>query len=234
MFDHRDTAVQHKVRTGDSLRSLAEEHQLEWQHLAEYNWGTRIPEQINDHLAEDVGCTQRDPAGNYIFDDSDDPGIILIPENFARGGLKAGMVHTIRTKGPDHTDRVLDCVALPGATFKFGRSFIRPNVVPMIERILDRVDEFIDEYRDVRLCVFGHTDGTPIKKSGWKDNWELSTQRSLEVVRYMADRGVARVRLVAGGCGENRPRVQNSSEANRGKNRRVEIFAIDSALLAGG
>lgn len=118
-----------------------------------------------------------------------------------------------------------------GILFSPGKTVLRKQA----KRALDAVVSTIEgEYADKHIFVFGHTDNSPIKKSGWKDNWELSTQRSLEVVRYMADHGVARRRLVAGGCGENRPRVANSNEANRGKNRRVEIFAIDSALLAGG
>ncbi|MCH8148841.1 MAG: OmpA family protein [Planctomycetes bacterium] len=118
-----------------------------------------------------------------------------------------------------------------GILFSPGKTVLRKQAKRMLDAVVSTIE---GEYADKHIFVFGHTDNSPINKSGWKDNWELSTQRSLEVVRYMADRGVARLRLVAGGCGENRPRVANSSEANRGKNRRVEIFAIDSALLAGG
>ena len=118
-----------------------------------------------------------------------------------------------------------------GILFSPGKIVLRKQAKRMLDGVVSTIE---GEYADKHIFVFGHTDNSPIKKSGWKDNWELSTQRSLEVVRYMADRGVARLRLVAGGCGENRPRVQNSSEANRGKNRRVEIFAIDADLLAGG
>ena len=89
------------------------------------------------------------------------------------------------------------------------------------------------EYGDKDIFVFGHTDDRPIKKSGWEDNWQLSTERSLAVVRYLKEHGVAPGRLVAAGCGENRPRAENSSELSRMANRRVEIFAIDPALSTG-
>ena len=78
------------------------------------------------------------------------------------------------------------------------------------------------------IMVFGHTDDRPIKKSGWTDNWQLSTERSLAVVRYLREHGVGAERLVAAGCGENRPRVANNTEPNRLSNRRVEIFAVDA------
>ena len=118
-----------------------------------------------------------------------------------------------------------------GILFSPGKTVLRKQAKRMLDAVVSTIE---GEYADKHIFVFGHTDNSPIKKSGWKDNWELSTQRSLEVVRYMADRSVARVRLLAGGCGENRPRVDNRSEANRSKNRRVEIFAIDADLLAGG
>jgi len=89
------------------------------------------------------------------------------------------------------------------------------------------------EYGNKDIMVFGHTDDRPIKKSGWSDNWELSAERGLAVVRYLKDHGVSPDRLVAAGCGEFRPRVPNSSEPNRLSNRRVEIFAIDSAPRSG-
>lgn len=87
------------------------------------------------------------------------------------------------------------------------------------------------EYADRDIFVFGHTDDRPIKKSGWTDNYQLSTERSLAVVRYLRDRGISPARLVTCGCGEHRPRVSNASDANRKGNRRVEIFAIDPQLL---
>lgn len=89
------------------------------------------------------------------------------------------------------------------------------------------------EYGDKDIFVFGHTDDRPIKKSGWEDNWQLSTERALAVTRYLKEHGVSPGRLVAAGCGEHRPRADNASELNRTANRRVEIFAIDPALSTG-
>ncbi len=174
MFDHRDKAEEHKVHTGESLVSLADANDITWQQLCEFNWGTRIPEQINDHLAEDVGCTRTDGAGNYLFSDDDGPGIILIPQRFRRDGLSARQVHTLYARKQTHDDRLVDCVALPGATFKFGRSFIRVGASPPIQGILDRIEVFQAEHRDVKLCVFGHTDSADDPS----DNKRLSERRA--------------------------------------------------------
>lgn len=95
-------------------------------------------------------------------------------------------------------------------------------------RTLDGVVSAIQgEYADKDILVFGHTDDQPIKKSGWKDNWELSSQRALAVVRYLQQHNVDSGRLAACGCGEHRPRVPNSGQGNRSTNRRVEIFALE-------
>ncbi len=101
-------------------------------------------------------------------------------------------------------------------------------------RTLDTVASTLNgEYADRDILVFGHTDDLPIKKSGWTDNWQLSTERSLAVVRYLREHGVSPDRLVPCGCGEHRPRVDNVSDGNRAQNRRVEIFAVDPQLRLG-
>ena len=121
-------------------------------------------------------------------------------------------------------------IALEGEIlFRPGKSSLRPEARRALDAIVSAVQ---GEYGNKDVYVFGHTDDRPIKKSGWKDNWQLSTERALAVVRYLQDHGVGSDRLVAGGCGEYRPRVANSSEPNRTRNRRVEIYAIDPQLMA--
>jgi len=114
--------------------------------------------------------------------------------------------------------------------FQPGKITLRPEA----KRVLDGlVSTLQGEYGDRDVIVFGHTDDQPIKKSGWMDNWQLSTERSLAVVRYLQEHGVATTRLVAAGCGEFRPRSANASEESRAQNRRVSIFAADPTLQLG-
>lgn len=111
--------------------------------------------------------------------------------------------------------------------FDSGKSELRPDA----RRILDRVvSDIRQQYPDKDIFVFGHTDSEPIKKSNWKDNYQLSTERALTVVRYLQSKGVSGSRLVACGCGEHRPEVPNRTNAAKAKNRRVEIFAVSSSL----
>ncbi len=75
------------------------------------------------------------------------------------------------------------------------------------------------EHGGSEVWVIGHTDSDPIKKSKWKDNWQLSTERALAVTRHLIGTGVSAKQLVAGGRGEHKPVGSSKS-----KNRRVEIM----------
>ncbi len=114
--------------------------------------------------------------------------------------------------------------------FQPGKVTLRDEARKTLDGIVSTLE---GEYARKDIMVFGHTDDQPIKKSGWDDNWQLSTERALAVVRYLREHGVSPDRLVAAGVGENRPRVPNNTEANRLSNRRVEIFAIDAAPRTG-
>ena len=75
------------------------------------------------------------------------------------------------------------------------------------------------EHGGNEIWVVGHTDSDPIRKSKWKDNWQLSTERSLAVTRYLLKQGVSAKQLVAAGRGKHHPVGSKKS-----KNRRVEII----------
>jgi chemotaxis protein MotB len=89
---------------------------------------------------------------------------------------------------------------------------------------LDKINSVIRErYSSRKIDVVGHTDTDPIKKTKWKDNWELSAQRALTVTRYLVDKGIEAERIRAVGCGDARPVASNSASAGKSKNRRVEV-----------
>lgn len=122
-------------------------------------------------------------------------------------------------------------IAIEGSVlFASGKAVLRDTARRTLDGIVSTIR---GEYGNKDILVFGHTDDRPIKKSGWHDNWQLSTERALSVVRYMSSRGVSPSRIAACGCGEHRPRMPNDSEGNRSKNRRVEIFAIEPQAQTG-
>ena len=72
------------------------------------------------------------------------------------------------------------------------------------------------------LQIDGHTDAVPV--SGvYADNWDLSTERALSVVRFMIREGVPASRLSASGYGEFQPIATGNSVEDRQKNRRIEL-----------
>ncbi len=88
--------------------------------------------------------------------------------------------------------------------------------------------------RDVpssEVAIEGYTDNDPIKHSGWKTNWELSSARALAVLHYFVDEcKVKPQRLSANGYGEFRPVAPNDSAQDKQKNRRVEIVILPSKI----
>ena len=94
---------------------------------------------------------------------------------------------------------------------------------------LDKVADAFKNLKDKNVIVAGYTDDVPTgKKSGFKDNWDLSTARAVTVVRYLQADGVPPEIMGAAGFSEYRPLAPNDSGQNRSGNRRIEI-----ALTAG-
>jgi len=96
----------YKVRSGDSLASLAQSVGMSGKELAKFNFGTDKPDEINQALRHIVGCRKKTPDGkNYIFDDADDPGIILLPKPWEAKGLPAEGMHRILVNAPGAPDQ---------------------------------------------------------------------------------------------------------------------------------
>ena len=98
--------------------------------------------------------------------------------------------------------------------------------------VLKKVSSVINEkLPDSNVGIEGYTDNVPIKYSGWKTNWELSSARALAVLHYLIDDcEVKPTRLSANGYGEFRPVAGNDTKENMQKNRRVEIVILPSKI----
>jgi chemotaxis protein MotB len=100
------------------------------------------------------------------------------------------------------------------------------------EDVLAKVGAVLASIDDKQIQVSGHTDRTPIsdKLAGqFPSNWELSTARAINVVRFLSEKAsVPPQRLVASGYGEYHPIANNKTAAGRAKNRRIEILLTPS------
>jgi outer membrane protein OmpA-like peptidoglycan-associated protein len=100
-----------------------------------------------------------------------------------------------------------------------GRALLREMAPPLNAYLASREES---------LMVSGFTDDLQMRGvlRTYKDNWELSAQRALTVVRVLGEEGVPRDALFAAGFGENHPVVPNDNAENRAKNRRVEMAPV--------
>lgn len=77
-----------------------------------------------------------------------------------------------------------------------------------------------------RVVISGHTDNVPINTPQYPSNWELSSQRALNFMRYLLDLQpqMNPARFSSTGYSEYHPVDTNDTEEGRTKNRRVEIL----------
>ena len=77
------------------------------------------------------------------------------------------------------------------------------------------------------LRVDGHADRQPVNRGAFPSNWELSSQRAINVVKLLVDEGVPPNRLAATGFGEFQPLDGTDSPASYARNRRIELRLTD-------
>jgi outer membrane protein OmpA-like peptidoglycan-associated protein len=96
------------------------------------------------------------------------------------------------------------------------------TILPSSRKALDLLYELLNENPDLYIRIVGHTDDVGSEE----DNDVLSKGRANSIYQEMVKRGINPKRIQVSGKGELAPLVPNTSEANRQKNRRVEIDII--------
>lgn len=103
--------------------------------------------------------------------------------------------------------------------FTSGESDLLPGASPVLLTIANALSGY-----HFKILVEGHTDNIPISTEKYPSNWELSTARATNVVKYLISQGhLAPERLMATGFAEFRPLLDNNTDSHRARNRRVEI-----------
>lgn len=104
--------------------------------------------------------------------------------------------------------------------FDIGKAQIKEPSKPVLDKIADLINSLPNE-----VIVEGHTDNVPIHNYEFASNWELSTQRAVNVLKYFVQtKGLEPKKFQAAGYGEYRPIAPNDSYVNKAKNRRVNIL----------
>jgi len=103
--------------------------------------------------------------------------------------------------------------------FASGEADIAPEQIPVLAAVCKHIDHLSNP-----IEIDGFTDPVPIHDGRFRDNWELSAARAATVLRYLiANTALAPEQLVLAGYGPYRAIADNSTEAGRAINRRVEI-----------
>jgi outer membrane protein OmpA-like peptidoglycan-associated protein len=109
-------------------------------------------------------------------------------------------------------------------SFDVGRADIKPNFAP----ILDRFAQSLNQNPASTVRIIGHTDSTGSDAV----NNPLSVNRAASTRDYLTARGVSAQRIAIDGRGSQQPIADNTSDAGRARNRRVEIFVAEAAQAA--
>lgn len=92
-------------------------------------------------------------------------------------------------------------------------------ISPSSYKLLDEIFESGVIAEGLKLGVYGHTDNVGSDEI----NIPLSSKRAEAVKAYLLTKGMSEARIESKGFGSARPLADNSNEAGRSKNRRVEI-----------
>lgn len=106
--------------------------------------------------------------------------------------------------------------------FDKGQADLRPQFLWILDLVAKEIKTVPNAVR-----IEGHTDDLPIHTARFPSNWELSTTRATNVLRYFIDHdGIPPNRLSAAGYADTRPIMPNDNEADRARNRRVDIVIL--------
>ena len=107
--------------------------------------------------------------------------------------------------------------------FESGKAEIIEKIKPVLITINGLVTSFPND-----IVIEGHTDNIPINNYEYKNNWQLSSARALNVLEYFVGiKGQTQPeRFTSVACGEYQPIVANINDANRALNRRVNILIV--------
>jgi len=105
--------------------------------------------------------------------------------------------------------RMFDWVLAEELRFQESSAVLRDSARP----------EFAHDCPAARLSITGHTDALGDETY----NRTLSERRAAAVAEFLAERGVARERLLTAGAGATQPVADNGTAHGRERNRRIEI-----------
>ncbi len=161
---------------------------------------------------------QRAPVG--LISDTEQPDDVSSDTAFADDRRHFERLEQTRGLEAQYSQRGIQLTLDDSLLFRSGSATVTQdglNLLANVSRIIKPIG------RHIR--VEGHSDNVPIATSRYPSNWELSTERAINVVKYFIHQGRIDPRLLSAvGYADVKPRASNDTEAQRAKNRRVEII----------
>jgi chemotaxis protein MotB len=112
--------------------------------------------------------------------------------------------------------------------FDDGDDSLKPGAKDVLRRLAAELKS--PEGQDLKVVIVGHTDDRLIAKKPvrekYADNFRLSTARAHTIGDTLRNLGLAHERMIIVGAGPHQPVAPSTSEEDRRKNRRVEIFVL--------
>lgn len=107
--------------------------------------------------------------------------------------------------------------------FQSGSANVNKKAYPLLQKLAN----VINSEPAMEVMIEGHTDDQKIRKSNFKDNWQLSVERATAIVRLLQDKyNVAGEKMIASGRSSYNPIVSNDTWENRATNRRTRIVIL--------
>lgn len=164
------------------------------------------------------------------FDDLEGSGPLrisryqVIMRSLDNKAFEMGMDH--REFETEITERGLVIHIMESALFTPGEATLSQSALKILDLVASEISATPNHIR-----VEGHTDESPIRTGRFPSNWELSSTRATEVVRYLIDaHGIPGNRISAMGYGKYRPIRPNNTNENRATNRRVDVVVLTHQL----
>lgn len=99
----------------------------------------------------------------------------------------------------------------------------KAELLPASKTLLDQVVKIMKDHPEIeKIRIEGHTDSDASNDY----NLKLSNDRAASVKNYLASQGIDAKRMESKGFGETKPIADNSTEAGKEENRRVEIHIV--------
>ncbi len=168
-------------------------------------WALGVQLELSQSLAEEVEQRQLEEQRRLALEEA------------LAGPLASGRVTLIQGR-----------IGISGSVlFALNSSELQPEGRQLLKTLVAPLTLYLNE-RSEMLMVSGFTDSLPIQEDNlhYEDNWELSAQRALTVIRALIEQGMPPKMVFAAAFGAQHPVASNEDRAGRSKNRRVEMAPV--------